>query len=75
MQITVKLVGGLVHTVGFSEKEMEVPLGMTAAQLLAALAIDRAPALLLARNGWAIAGAEEIREGDRIVISPAFSGG
>ena len=75
MKITVKLAGRLINTMGFSEKELDVPPGTTAAALLAVLAIDSPQALIIARNGWGIAADEEIREDDRIIISPPFSGG
>jgi sulfur carrier protein ThiS len=73
--ITVKLVGGLVHTVGFSEKQVEVAPGTTADALLSALAVDWRNPMVIARNGWAILPGDEIHDGDRIVISPVFSGG
>ena len=75
MKVTVKLIGGFVHTVGFSEKQVDVTPGTTAAQLLATLAIDTTRPMIIGRNGRAIQPDEEIRDGDRIVISPIFSGG
>jgi sulfur carrier protein ThiS len=75
MRITVKLIGGFIYTVGFSEKQVDVAPGTTAAQLLATFAIDPARPMIIGRNGHAIHSDEEIREGDRIVISPVFSGG
>lgn len=75
MTVTVKLVGGLVHTLGFSERELELPPGTTAAQLLDAIGIDRSRPLIVGRNGWAIELVDEVVDGDRIMISPVFSGG
>ena len=75
MKVTVKLVGGFIHTVGFSEKELDLPPGTTVAALLATIAIDTSRPMILARNGWVIRPDEEMRDGDRIVISPVFSGG
>ena len=75
MKVTVKLVGGLVHTIGFSEREFALPPGSTVAELLDAIAIDRIRPMIVARNGWAIDLVEEIRDGDRILVSPVFSGG
>ena len=75
MNVTVKLAGGLVHTIGFSEREFELPPGTTVAELLDAIAIDRTRPVIVGRNGWAIDLAEEVREGDRILVSPVFSGG
>jgi sulfur carrier protein ThiS len=59
VKITVKLIGGLVHTVGFAEQEIHLPAGTTAGALLAGLGIDRPGQVITTRN----------------VISPPFSGG
>lgn len=75
MTVTVKLVGGLVHTLGFSERQLELPPGATVAELLDAIGADRARPLVVGRNGWAIDTADELRESDRIIVSPVFSGG
>jgi len=75
MKVTVKLVGGLVYKVGFAERELEVPPGTTAGSLLAGLGIDTPGSVITTRNGWGMAEDEEAREGDRILISPPFSGG
>jgi sulfur carrier protein ThiS len=75
MQVTVKLAGGFVHTVGFSRKELEVAPGTTVADILATIAIDRTRPMIIARNGRAVAADEEVQAGDRILISPVFSGG
>jgi len=75
MKVTVKLVGGFVHTVGFSQKELDVAPGTTVADILAAIAIDRTRPMIIARNGHAVGEDEEVREGDRVLVSPIFSGG
>ena len=75
MKVTVKLAGGLVHTVGFSKKEMDVEPGTTVGDILAAIAIDPTRPMIVARNGWAVAPDEDVRAGDRILVSPIFSGG
>jgi sulfur carrier protein ThiS len=75
MKVTVKLVGGLVHTFGFSEREFETPPGTTVAELLDAIGIDRTRPVIVGRNGWAIDLVEVLCEGDRILVSPVFSGG
>ncbi len=75
MTVTVKLVGGLVHTLGFSERELELPPGTSVAELLDAIGIDRGRRLIVGRDGWAIDLVDVVREGDRIMISPVFSGG
>ena len=75
MTVTVKLVGGLIHTRGFSERVLELPAGTTVAGLLEAIGIDPARPLIVGRSGWAIETGDEVRDGDRILISPVFSGG
>jgi sulfur carrier protein ThiS len=75
MTITVKLVGGLIHTVGFSERVLELPAETTVAGLLEAIGIDPARPLIVGRSGWAIERDDEVRDGDRILVSPVFSGG
>lgn len=75
MRITVKLVGGFVQTMGFSQKELDVAPGSTVADVLAVIAIDPARPRIVARNGRAVAEDEEVQEGDRILVSHVFSGG
>ena len=75
IKVTLKLAGGLIHTVGFSERVVELPAGTTVAGLLAAVGIDRGRTLIVGRDGWAIDLDDEVRDGDRILVSPVFSGG
>lgn len=75
MKVTVKLAGGLVHTLGFSEQVLELPPGATAGDLLDAIAADRRRPLIIGRDGWAIDVADEVHDGERILVSPVFSGG
>lgn len=75
MKVTLKLSGGFVHTVGFSRKEIEVEPGTTIAHILATIAIDRSRPMLIARNGWVVSADEPLADGDRILVSPIFSGG
>jgi sulfur carrier protein ThiS len=75
MRVTIKLVGGLVHTVGFSERVVDLPVGTTVAGLLDTIGIDPARPLIVGRNGWAIETDDKVHDGDRILISPVFSGG
>ena len=75
MKVTVKLAGGLVHTLGFSQRELELPPGATAGDLLDAIGADRSRPLIVGRDGWAIDPADELHDGERILVSPVFSGG
>jgi sulfur carrier protein ThiS len=74
VKVLVKLIGGLVHTVGFAEQEIPLPAGTTAGALLAGLGIDYR-SVVTTRNGQGIAMDEAVGQGDRILISPPFSGG
>lgn len=75
MKITVKLIGPFIRAFGFSEKALDVPPGTTADGLLGLVAIDRTRPKIVTRNGRAVAPQEELREGDRVVVSPLYSGG
>jgi sulfur carrier protein ThiS len=75
MKAVVKLIGGLVPRVGFTEQEIHLPAGTTAGALLAGLGIDHPGSVITTRNGHGIALDEAITDGDRILISPPFSGG
>jgi molybdopterin converting factor small subunit len=75
VKITVKLIGPFVQVFGFSEKELEVPPGTTAEELISLVSIDRSRPKIVTRNGRAVVPNEALAEGDRVVISPIYSGG
>ncbi len=75
MKITVKLIGPFVQVFGFSEKELDVPEGTTAEELISLVSIDRSRPKIVTRNGRAVVPGEALAEGDRVVISPIYSGG
>jgi sulfur carrier protein ThiS len=75
MKVTVKLIGPLIYAAGFSEREMEVPEAATSESLLALVGIGPDRPRIVTRNGKAVGPAEAFAEGDRIVISPLYSGG
>jgi sulfur carrier protein ThiS len=75
MKITVKLIGPFVQAFGFSEKELECSAETTADGLVALVNIDKARPKIVTRNGRAVAPDEALAEGDRVVISPIYSGG
>ncbi len=75
MKVTVKMTGSFVHSVGFSERTFDLAPGTTAGGLLDAVKIDRSIPMVVARSGGAITPDEELRDGDRIVIAPVYSGG
>ncbi len=75
MKVTVKLVGSLVHSVGFSERLFELASGATVGELLEIARIEKSPPKVISRNGHAVAPEERLEDGDRVVIAPVFSGG
>jgi len=75
MKITVKLIGPFVQLFGFSEKELDVPGGTTADELIGLVSIDRSRPKIVTRNGRAVVPDEALADGDRVVISPIYSGG
>jgi len=75
MKIQVKMIGPLMYEAGFSEKEIEVPASTTADSLLDLIKVSRQRPKIMTRNGRAIAPEEHLSEGDRIAVSPIYSGG
>ena len=75
MKIQVKMIGPLMYEAGFSEKEIEVPPATTADSLLDLIKVSRQRPKIVTRNGRAVAPDERLNEGDRIAISPIYSGG
>ena len=75
MKVTVKLIGPFVQAFGFSEKELDVPAETTADGLVALVNVDKARPKIVTRNGRAVAPDEALADGDRVVISPIYSGG
>jgi sulfur carrier protein ThiS len=75
MTITVKLIGPFVQVFGFSEKAINVPPGTTTEDVLELVAVDKSRPKIVTRNGRAAASGEKVEEGDRVVISPLYSGG
>jgi molybdopterin converting factor small subunit len=75
MKIQVKLIGPLIYEAGFSEKEFEAPAGTTAGAILRLLALPDQRPQIVTRNGRAIGLDEPLAEGDRIAVSPIYSGG
>jgi len=75
MKITVKLIGPFIQVFGFSEKDLDVPEGTTADDLIGLVSVDRARPKIVTRNGRAVGPGEALADGDRVVISPIYSGG
>ena len=75
MKVTVKLIGPFIYAAGFSEKEVEAPGDVTSARLLELVGIGPDRPRIVTRNGKAVGPEETFAEGDRVVISPLYSGG
>jgi molybdopterin converting factor small subunit len=75
VRIRVKMIGPLMYEAGFSEKEIEVPAATTAEALLDLVAVSRQRPRIMTRNGRAIAPQEVLEDGDKIAVSPIYSGG
>jgi sulfur carrier protein ThiS len=74
MKIRVRLIGAFMHRFGFSEKELEVPEDCTAGQLVTQLGLARLPKFV-SMDGKAAKLKQKLKDGDRIVVAPIFSGG
>jgi hypothetical protein len=75
MKVTVKVIGPLIYVAGFSERELEVPEATTADTLLELIGIAGDHPRIVTRNGKAIGPGERFAVGDRVVVSPLYSGG
>jgi molybdopterin converting factor small subunit len=75
LKVRVKMIGPLMYEAGFSEKEVEVAAGTTADALLDLIAVSRQRPRIMTRNGRAIAPQEVLEDGDKIAVSPIYSGG
>jgi molybdopterin converting factor small subunit len=75
VKIAVKLIGSFTDAAGFSEKEFDVPAGTKIDEVVALLAIDSTRPMIVTRNGRAIMDGDVVAPGDRIAVSPVYSGG
>lgn len=75
MKIFIKLIGPFINQLGFSEKTFEFPDEVTVEKVLSSLPIDPLRPKIVTRNGQAVATGEKLKNGDRLAISPLYSGG
>jgi len=75
MKVRVKLIGPLMYEAGFSEKDIELPEASTIEALLSMLTLSKRRPRIVTRNGRAIVPQDILEEGDRIAVSPLYSGG
>ena len=69
------MIGPLMYEAGFSEKEIDLPIATTAESLLELIHVSKQRPKIMTRNGKAVAPHEPLEEGDKIAISPIYSGG
>ncbi|MDD5656733.1 MAG: MoaD/ThiS family protein [Elusimicrobia bacterium] len=70
----VRLIGAFAQRCGFTERELELPEGLTAGELLSRLKLRRLRKFV-SREGLPVRMAQPLKDGDRIVVAPIFSGG
>jgi molybdopterin converting factor small subunit len=75
MKVQVKMIGPLMYETGFSDKEFEIPDHAPLSRLLALIQLKKERPKIITRNGKAALPEEELQNGDRIAISPIYSGG
>ncbi len=75
MNVTVKVIGPLIRVAGFEERAVRLPADATAGDVLDHAGIPRARPTIVTRNGHAVSAGDAVAEGDRIVVSPIYSGG
>jgi sulfur carrier protein ThiS len=75
VRVTVKVIGPLVYAAGFSEKALTLAGPATTGELLARLNVGRSRPTIVTRNGKAVGPLDALEDGDRLVISPIYSGG
>ncbi|MBI5241533.1 MAG: MoaD/ThiS family protein [Elusimicrobia bacterium] len=74
MKVKVKLIGGFIQKLGFSEKEVELPEPSDAGGLVARLGLAGIP-VLVSRGGAGLHGHDRLQDGDQVLVSAMFSGG
>ena len=75
VKIQVKIIGPPMYAAGFSEKEFDVPPGTSIEALIASIGLPAERPRIVTRNGSAVLPAEPLAEGDKIAVSPIYSGG
>jgi sulfur carrier protein ThiS len=73
--VRVKLIGPLMYEAGFSEKDVDLPDRAKAEDLLESLSLSKQRPKIVTRNGRAVVPQDVLEDGDRVAISPLYSGG
>ncbi len=64
-----------MYEAGFSDQEFEIPDHATLSRLLTLIQMKKERPKIITRNGKAVLPEEVLQHGDRIAISPIYSGG
>lgn len=75
MRITLKIIGPFIVTAGFSEKTVDLADGATAETVVSLINLKNPKPMIMTRNGVSLRPQDALREGDRVVIAPIYSGG
>lgn len=74
MKVQVKLIGHFSLKCGFSEKELNAPDPATVGDVLKTLGLKDLPNVASV-GGHGVKDETPLKDGDRLVVSPVFSGG
>lgn len=74
-RIQVKVIGPLIYKTGFSEKELDLDPSTTIRELIDLIGVPPERPRIVTRNGAAVRPEDRIAEGDKIAVSPIYSGG
>jgi len=74
-RIQVKVIGPLIYKTGFSEKELDLDPSTTIRELIDLIGVPPERPRIVTRNGAAVLPEDRIADGDKIAVSPIYSGG
>jgi sulfur carrier protein ThiS len=75
MKVQVKVIGPLIYKTGFSEKDFDLDPSTTVKDLVEMIGIPAERPRIVTRNGKAVLPEDRIENGDKIAVSPIYSGG
>lgn len=75
MKITIKLIGPLIYKAGFSEKKLVLPDPATVGDALERARLEKYREVIITVNGRAVCFSDVLKDGDRLALSPIYSGG
>ena len=75
MKVRVKVIGPLIYKTGFSEKDFDLDPSTTVKDLVDMIGVPAERPRIVTRNGKAVLPEDRIEDGDKIAVSPIYSGG